>query len=65
MKKPSRKYGTLIDSLLDDAFRVLQHDTGETDPEWHYQRDQLAEKFKKTIRTVGKQSEPSDGKCLT
>lgn len=44
------RYGKLVDALLDDAFSVLQHDTGERDPEWHAQRDWLAKKFKKTLR---------------
>lgn len=43
-------YGALVDSLLDDAFAVLQHDTGEHDPEWHHQREWLAKRFQKTLR---------------
>src|SRR4051812_37185678 len=39
---PAKKYGALIDELLDHAFNVLQHDTGEHDPEWHHQREALA-----------------------
>lgn len=42
-------YGKLIDALLDDAFTVLQHDTGDYDPEWHASRKWLAERFKKTL----------------
>lgn len=43
-------YGALVNALLNDAFSVLQHDTGESDPEWHAQRKWLADKFKKTLR---------------
>lgn len=43
-------YGSMVDALLDDAFSVLQHDTGERDPEWHSLRAWLAQKFKKTLR---------------
>lgn len=49
--RPARGYGALVDALLSDAFSVLQHDTGESDPEWHEQRAWLAEKFRKTLRT--------------
>ena len=50
-------YGALVDALLDDAFQVLQHDTGESDTEWHEQRKWLAEKFKKTLRTKKRHNE--------
>lgn len=49
-EQKKRSFGALVDSLLDDAFSVLQHDTGESDPEWHNQRKWLADKFLKTLR---------------
>lgn len=51
----TKRYCPLIDALLDDAFQVLQHDTGEADAEWHALRDHLAEKFSKTLRKHRKQ----------
>jgi hypothetical protein len=35
----------LVKELLDAAFRELQHDTGETELEWHHSRNVLAKKF--------------------
>lgn len=45
-----KDYGKRVNELLDAAFNVLQHDTGESDPEWHEQREDLAERFKKILR---------------
>lgn len=39
-----------INALLDDAFRILQHDTGELDPEYVWQRTRLQEAFRSTLR---------------
>ncbi len=40
----------LVNKLLDAAFHELQHDTGETNPEYVYQRNLLKEKFVKILK---------------
>lgn len=50
MTSPAKRYGKRIDALLDAALGELQHDTGESDHEWHFQRQILAEKFAKILR---------------
>lgn len=50
----TKTYGVLVDALLEDAFAILQHDTGEADVEWHETRGWLAEKFIKTLKKKNK-----------
>ncbi len=40
----------LVEKLLDAAFKELQHDTGEHNPEWRYQRENLRAAFKRVLR---------------
>jgi hypothetical protein len=40
-----------IEALLDAAFRELQHDTGETDSEYIYQRKVLKTEFRRILRS--------------
>jgi hypothetical protein len=55
-----KSYGERIDALLDAAFSELQHDTGESNPEWHHQRANLAEKFRKVLRKHTRTATPND-----
>lgn len=49
--KTKRSSALLVEKLLDAAFHELQHDTGESDPEWRYQRKNLKAAFKRILRT--------------
>jgi len=55
-EESSRKAATLsaglgrkVEALLDAAFRQLQHDTGEHDVEYRFQRDMLKKEFKRIL----------------
>ncbi len=43
---PQDVEGPKVKALLDAAFSILQHDTGESDPEYVWQRKVLAVKFR-------------------
>lgn len=45
-----RGSAALVEKLLDAAFHELQHDTGEHDPEWRYQREKLKAAFNRILR---------------
>lgn len=46
----AKRFSKKVESLLDAAFSELQHDTGETDPEWVYQRNLLGKKFTRILK---------------
>jgi len=57
-EKSSREAATLsaglerkVEALLDAAFRQLQHDTGEHDIEYRFQREVLKKEFKRILRS--------------
>ena len=41
----------IIEKLLDAAFHQLQHDTGENDPEYRWQRKELKKAFEKIVNS--------------
>jgi hypothetical protein len=43
-----------IKALLEAAFRELQHDTGETNPEYRHAHKVLENKFRKILRYPAK-----------
>jgi hypothetical protein len=48
----------LTRALLDEAFRVLQHDAGEHNEEYVYLRGELAKSFERVLRAHGERSKP-------
>ncbi|WP_162600830.1 hypothetical protein [Paraburkholderia sp. C35] len=54
----TKKESPVVRDLLEEAFRILQHDTGEHNEEYVYLRGQLAKSFEQILnrhRTNGRQ----------
>ncbi|CAB3754120.1 hypothetical protein [Paraburkholderia humisilvae] len=49
----------LVEALLDEAFRILQHDTGEHDPEYVRQRNELRRRFQQVLESRSSVQSPA------
>jgi hypothetical protein len=48
---------SVIEALLDEAFAMLQHDTGSQDVEYVYQRDALRKRFDRILNARPKKAD--------
>lgn len=57
--------GSKIERLLDEAFRLLQHDTGEQDAEYRWQRQVLRENFQRVLNSCGSAQQSAPERVIT